>query len=235
MISVSQMLSDGDSVLSLDIEMERIREITENIRLEDIGYGFVIDGNGLVIAHNDINERGKNYLADNSEMKQLVDKIYTENKNYFEIELNGEVVTVFSDIVMDDWNVVMIVNNDILFADSRTTLRNNIIVCSIISVLIIVFFIITFVRVNHSIKLEKEINRQIDEMNKKIIRALVKTIDAKDRYTNGHSLRVAEYSREIAKHMQKSEKEQEDIYYAGLLHDVGKYVCLPLLSIKQEN
>jgi len=74
----------------------------------------------------------------------------------------------------------------------------------------------------YSIKLENDSNKRVDEMNKKIIRALVKTIDAKDRYTNGHSLRVAEYSREIAKRMNKSEKEQEEIFYAGLLHDVGK-------------
>ena len=72
------------------------------------------------------------------------------------------------------------------------------------------------------LKIEKKMSGQIDEMNKNIIRALVRTIDAKDRYTNGHSVRVAEYSREIARRMKKSEKEQEEVYYAGLLHDVGK-------------
>lgn len=57
MVSISEMLSDNDSVLSLDIEMERIQEITESIQLNDIGYGFVIDRNGLVVAHKDINEK----------------------------------------------------------------------------------------------------------------------------------------------------------------------------------
>lgn len=222
MISVSQMLADGDSVISLDIAMDHIQEITENIHLDNLGYGFVIDKNGLVVAHNDINEKGKNYLADDPEMSKLVEQInkgYTRN---FETELNGVAVTVFSDNVMNDWDVVMIVNNDALFANTQTTLSNNIIVCSLISFLIIVFFVITFLRMGHSIQMETESNRRVDDMNKKIIRALVKTIDAKDRYTNGHSIRVAEYSRELAKRMKKSEKEQEEIYYAGLLHDVGK-------------
>lgn len=49
-----------------------------------------------------------------------------------------------------------------------------------------------------------------------------KAIDAKDRYTNGHSLRVAAYSRELAKRMGLSEEEQENIYYVALLHDIGK-------------
>lgn len=47
-------------------------------------------------------------------------------------------------------------------------------------------------------------------------------IDAKDKYTNGHSLRVATYSLEIAKKLNLSEDEQENIYNIALLHDIGK-------------
>lgn len=222
MISISQLLSDGESVLSLDIGLDYLQQVTEGISLNSIGYGFAVDRNGIVIAHDDINERGKNYLADNSEMRAIVDRIYKENTDWFEHDLNGEKVIVFSEPVMDDWSMVMVADNAGLFADPQATLVRNIIVCIIISVFIIVFFVITFIKIDKSMKLEKKINSQIDEMNKKIIRALVRTIDAKDRYTNGHSLRVAEYSREIARRMNKSEKELEEIYYAGLLHDVGK-------------
>ncbi|MBR5088572.1 MAG: HD-GYP domain-containing protein [Ruminiclostridium sp.] len=52
--------------------------------------------------------------------------------------------------------------------------------------------------------------------------ALAKAIDAKDEYTNGHSERVAIYSRMIAKKMGLSAEEQKKIYYMGLLHDIGK-------------
>ena len=52
--------------------------------------------------------------------------------------------------------------------------------------------------------------------------ALVSAIDAKDNYTQGHSVRVAEYSRKIAELSGKNKKECDDIYYAALLHDVGK-------------
>lgn len=47
-------------------------------------------------------------------------------------------------------------------------------------------------------------------------------IDAKDRYTKDHSVRVAHYSRELARRLGMSEEEQENIYYIALLHDVGK-------------
>ena len=59
-------------------------------------------------------------------------------------------------------------------------------------------------------------------LSKQIVQTLAAAIDAKDTYTNGHSDRVASYSREIAKRYGYDEKAQEDIYMMGLLHDVGK-------------
>ena len=54
------------------------------------------------------------------------------------------------------------------------------------------------------------------------LQTFAKTIDAKDKYTNGHSIRVAKYSRMIAKRIGLSDKEQERIYYLAMLHDIGK-------------
>ena len=81
-------------------------------------------------------------------------------------------------------------------------------------------------------ELEKKVDEQTVELRdqqKKIndlyiqtVTALSEAVDAKDRYTSGHSKRVAEYARMIAARMGKSKKEQEEIYRAGLLHDVGK-------------
>jgi len=68
----------------------------------------------------------------------------------------------------------------------------------------------------------EERRRQVERLSDQIIRALAETIDAKDTYTNGHSLRVAEYSVEIAKRAGMTPEEQEHIYYMGMLHDIGK-------------
>ena len=63
--------------------------------------------------------------------------------------------------------------------------------------------------------------------------ALVNAIEAKDVYSRGHSMRVAEYSRRIARQLGKSEEECNEIYYAGLLHDVGKIgISYPILTKK---
>ncbi|MBQ4151579.1 MAG: transporter substrate-binding domain-containing protein, partial [Schwartzia sp.] len=55
-----------------------------------------------------------------------------------------------------------------------------------------------------------------------VVASLADAIDAKDAYTNGHSRRVAEYSREIARRFGYDENAQSKVYMMGLLHDVGK-------------
>ena len=70
-----------------------------------------------------------------------------------------------------------------------------------------------------------ELERKHKEAHEQFVQtaeALATAIDAKDTYTNGHSRRVAEYSEMIAREAGKDEEECERIYFAALLHDVGK-------------
>lgn len=64
------------------------------------------------------------------------------------------------------------------------------------------------------------------ENDKKIISQSLNTfarlIDAKDKYTKGHSVRVAAYTREIAKRMGMSSEEVDYLGYIALMHDCGK-------------
>ena len=71
--------------------------------------------------------------------------------------------------------------------------------------------------------------RQLDGKNQELrtayiqtIRALAEAIDAKDAYTRGHSERVAVYSSRLGHEMGLRKELIERIYFAGLLHDVGK-------------
>lgn len=52
--------------------------------------------------------------------------------------------------------------------------------------------------------------------------ALANAIDAKDNYTHGHSARVAVISRMIAHEAGMTDEDCEQVYFAALLHDVGK-------------
>lgn len=71
-----------------------------------------------------------------------------------------------------------------------------------------------------------EANDRLERANLSFATALVATLDARDRYTAGHSAAVAIYSRDIATRMGLSEDEQNLVHLCGLVHDIGK-VGLP--------
>ena len=91
---------------------------------------------------------------------------------------------------------------------------------------IIIIFTIIYSLVYNYMKREIEVLNRITRRSYAIIDQTMKTfvnfIDAKDQYTRGHSTRVAEYSKAIAKRMGYDEQFQQDIYYMGLMHDIGK-------------
>ena len=72
------------------------------------------------------------------------------------------------------------------------------------------------------IDLYKEGQRREHDLFEQTTEALATAIDAKDKYTHGHSSRVAAYSQQIAREAGKTDEECEKVYFAGLLHDVGK-------------
>ena len=77
-------------------------------------------------------------------------------------------------------------------------------------------------------KTKQSLKRQLEYKNITLesIQAIARTIDAKDEYTNGHSIRVGFYSKVIAENMGMSADEVDNIYYIALLHDIGK-IAIP--------
>ena len=72
------------------------------------------------------------------------------------------------------------------------------------------------------IEFYKEAREKEATLFEQTAQALVSAIEAKDKYTHGHSSRVAQYSQQIAREAGWSEADCKMVYYAGLLHDVGK-------------
>lgn len=71
-----------------------------------------------------------------------------------------------------------------------------------------------------------EANERLEKAGLSFASALVAALDARDRYTAGHSAAVAVYARDIAGRLGLSEEEQQLVHLAGLVHDIGK-VGLP--------
>jgi putative nucleotidyltransferase with HDIG domain len=69
-------------------------------------------------------------------------------------------------------------------------------------------------------------NLQLERANLSFASALVATLDARDRYTAGHSAAVAIYARNIAERLELEPRQQQLVHLCGLVHDIGK-VGLP--------
>jgi putative nucleotidyltransferase with HDIG domain len=75
-------------------------------------------------------------------------------------------------------------------------------------------------------------NVRLQRANLSFASALVATLDARDRYTAGHSAAVAIYARDIAARMGLSEPDQQLAHLCGLVHDIGKIGLPPGLLEK---
>ncbi len=91
----------------------------------------------------------------------------------------------------------------------------------IVAAALLMFFIFDIIRRSREAALIKEKEKK-QIMLDEVISAFAKCVDMKDEYTNGHSFRVAEYSRLIAEKIGKNEDELKQIYNTALLHDIGK-------------
>jgi putative nucleotidyltransferase with HDIG domain len=76
-------------------------------------------------------------------------------------------------------------------------------------------------------------NQQLERAGLSFASALVATLDARDRYTAGHSAAVAVYARDIAARMGLSAAEQQLAHLCGLVHDIGKVGLPPGLLEKR--
>lgn len=105
-----------------------------------------------------------------------------------------------------------------------------------VSVTIALIIVFTFIQSEQELDHEQKLNSLMVDENKRLeemqmfqqdfssqlIEVLCSTVEAKDQYTRGHSLRVAQYAREIMYRLGGDEQAQQEVYYIGILHDVGK-------------
>ncbi|QJR20876.1 hypothetical protein BREVNS_0126 [Brevinematales bacterium NS] len=67
-----------------------------------------------------------------------------------------------------------------------------------------------------------ESSERLKKMNLDIVTSLVNATETRDSYTTGHSMRVATYAVELARHLHWDDYEIEKLSIAALLHDIGK-------------
>lgn len=239
LFSVAQVLDDGDSVISFDIAMDEVQTIAESIRLNGNGYGFVVDDQGMVVAHHDEWEKGKNYLSDKDQiggdMQKLVQQVYRNKqqaKASFEMTVNGEECVVFSQKVQEKWNVILIVNYADLFQKIQNNLIRNIIV-SLFVFLVVIYFCTTSYRnrlramhyaeqlqesqstledrVEEQTREIREQSEQMMHMQENVIDGMATLIESRDGNTGQHVRNTKRYVAMIVQYMYDHGMHTEEI------------------------
>lgn len=239
LFSVAQVLYDGDSVISFDIAMDEVQTIAESIRLNGNGYGFVVDDQGMVVAHHDEWEKGKNYLKDEDQkggdMQKLVQQVYRnkeQENTSFEMSVEGEECVVFSQKVQEKWNVILIVNYDDLYQKVENNLIRNSIISFLIFLLVVYFCTTSYrnrLRAMHyaerlqqsQLTLEdrvdeqtREIREQSDQMvqmQESVIDGMATLIESRDGNTGEHVRNTKRYVSMMVQYMYDHHMHTDEI------------------------
>lgn len=112
-ISVSKMLRDGNSVLSIDMYIDGLRnQLYDLVLMKGVKSAFIIDKDGNVVAHSDEYEIGKNYLADGDEYrKDIVRRSFdiAGGDGYSEEDAANDEI-IFAEDINDEWCAVIVLN-----------------------------------------------------------------------------------------------------------------------------
>lgn len=234
MISVSQLLSDGESVVSLDIVMDEMQKMAEGMNLGGSGYGFIIDDTGLIVAHSDERMKGRNLLTDaeNDEMRELAERIINASGSTIQAEIDGESCQVFSKVVQERWYVVIVINNEQLFRRVQNNLYRNLLISLFIFALLVYFCTTNYLnrtkalhyaqqlkeyqltleeRVREQTLKIKEQTQRMLQMQENVIEGMATLIESRDGNTGRHVMSTKKYVDMIVRYMYEHHIHPEEV------------------------
>ena len=158
-ITIGRLLTgcgtDKGNVVALDVIVNHIQDITSKVDIAGKGYAMIADTDGFIVAHQDTEKNGTDIQdilgSDTFEM------IKEKNGETMVAEVDGEECTIFSNCVMNQWYVTIVVPRSQLLDDVRSQLVINIIVSLVIFALISLFYYLGY-------KNEQAYGKKVEEM-----------------------------------------------------------------------
>ncbi|MCR5089669.1 MAG: HD domain-containing protein [Oscillospiraceae bacterium] len=198
----------------MDFTMDQLQSITSAaVREGDLKTEIILDQQYQVIAHSDRPELGKRYLEADSGFVSALAQVLSEaesREGFFSLYYENADYEIYAAPVSNEWLCISVFDATSVFSQLKSTM----IFMTVLSPLVVIMLLLIYVC---SRSKQEQFLR-----HRSVVEALAAAIDAKDRYTNGHSGRVADYAKEISRRCGYSPKRQDEIYMMGLLHDVGK-------------
>ena len=123
MIALGKTLCDGESVISVDVSLDQMQNLTEEAVVSggsDIE--MIIAGDGSVVTHSDIDEVGKNYNSETGTLGSEIYKMLSESRDsYFEVDFDSEHYIVYNAPFQEEWYCISVHKASEVF-DSLTSI-----------------------------------------------------------------------------------------------------------------
>ena len=148
MISMSKLLKDKESVVALDTTLDEMQMIAEEVAEKSPSdMEIIMTEDGMVVAHSDIDEVGKNYKNDKNSLGSAIsDKVENNNQDYFETYYKGARYIVYVEKLMNGWYCLSVKNATSVFNPLK------LILFSTIGVVLLVILIISVIMYNSAKK-----------------------------------------------------------------------------------
>lgn len=139
--SVSKLLSDGESVVAIDIYNDYLQSMVETYALAGTGHLMITDQNGIIISCEDKNVIGKSmFKARNDQEKALTDAIYDNKGKVTSVQFEDTEYLFFSETISGQWNVIMLVDKNYIFGNLWYIFPLCLVVNGIAIFIIVIFF-----------------------------------------------------------------------------------------------
>ena len=153
MISLSRLLSDNKSVVSMDISMDEIQRIVRKYSVNsDWDSIMILDGSFFSIAHSDPEQVGMSFSESEDTIGNAIYQSFSPGEDgYFTFRYDGKKYVAFVDDIGGRWHAVTVIRRSLLFRDIRLILY------ALIAVLIMLFAVLYYIFLTFSRKrLESE-------------------------------------------------------------------------------
>ena len=161
MMTVSKLLSDGQSVLAMDVSLAPIQEIVKEVSTStEGGQAFLLSADGIVIAHSDESQLGKNYMEEPDSLGGVVaHRLLVGGEKQFEVDMPEGNFEVYVNDLEGGWYSVSLINGGIW----HRPLHLAMLVYSVIFALVILSIITVFLHLAAKNAALEELHMRVDQ------------------------------------------------------------------------
>lgn len=141
MMSLAKLLGDGESVVSMDIYLNRLQEITEAaVSSGAADIELILDNRNMVISHSDRGEIGKNYSEEQGTLAAMIlASMDDSERGYFEFFYNDSHYIAYQAKIRNDWRCLSVKDATSVFQPLKRLL-----LCTVGVVALVVFVLTVF-------------------------------------------------------------------------------------------